>query len=623
MQETHALRWRQVLLVVLVALAFRCLYLAEAWRDPAWHLLYLDEEYHVEWARSLATGEWRAPYDALRSAPFFRAPLYPYFLAGVFRVFGDGLLVPRLVQLFLGSLSSALAYALGVKCFDRRVGLLTGLTCGLYWVLAYHDAEFLLPVLLVFLVLLGFVLAFSAAERRSPGLAALAGLSFGLFAITRPNILVFFPIAAWWAVVVARRLPPRRAAAFAGLLVLGMVLPPAAVTVRNGVVGGDWVVVASQGGVNFYIGNNPEADGMEAVVPGTRHTWWGGYEDTVKIAERAEGRELRPSEVSDFWFRRGVAYALDDPAGWLRLTGRKLVALVGAAEVPNNEPYEARRTRYAAFRFSPVSFALLMGLTLAALPWMLRAGSTRREKGAARHDLQWGFVRLALAFVAVYGLSVVAFFVTGRYRVPLVPFVAMGASYALVTLYDRLRGGRWPEAGALCAGSVALAWVLSVDYLDVRERTRGFADLTQAQDLLETGDLSGAIREFEALRARGSVRVAELDKSLLRAYLDRGTPADRDAASRVAEEAFAAWPEDEEILWYATVAAFERGDWTVARDRAAAVLERGPGDLRAFSVAFGSALALKDAAEAARIVERAEAAFPGDPAVARMRAALP
>jgi 4-amino-4-deoxy-L-arabinose transferase-like glycosyltransferase len=623
MREEHAFRWRYALLIVLVALAFRGAYVAEAAREPSWNLLYLDEEYHVGWARSLATQDWSAPYDQLRAAPYFRAPLYPYFLAGVFRLFGDGLFVPRLIQVLIGSLSCALAYALGAKCFDQRVGLITGLVCALYWVLAYHDAEFLLPVLLVFFVLLGFVLVFTAAERRSPWLAGLAGLAFGLFSITRPNILVFFPFAVWWGVVVAKRMSFRRGTAFVTLLALGMLVPPASVTVRNTVVGRDRVIVAWQNGVNFYIGNNPESDGMEAVVPGTRQTWWGGYDDTIAIAEAAAGRELKPSETSAYWFRRGLAYIRDEPIGWLRLTARKVVALVGAPEVPNNEPYEARRGNYAAFRLVPLSFAHLLGLFLASLPWMLaRPGRRARAAAAGPQDLQRGFVLLVLAFLVSYGASVVAFFVTGRYRVPLVPFIAMGAAFAAVTLYDRVRQGRLVQAGALCVAAVALSWLLGVDHLHVREGTRDSAELSAAQDLLDTRDFGGAIRDLEAIRARGTLRIPELDKSLVRAYVGRNGPGDRAAAARVAEEAYALWPDDEEILWHATLAAFEREEWEAAAERASSFLSRRPDDLKALTVAFGAAMMLGRTDDMRGYLERAESVSPNDPAVARMRAGL-
>ena len=58
-----------------------------------------------------------------------------------------------------------------------------------------------------------------------------------------------------------------------GGVLLVVVLP---ITIRNCAVGGDAVLIASQGGVNFYIGNNPDSDGRTAIVPGTPGDWWGG-----------------------------------------------------------------------------------------------------------------------------------------------------------------------------------------------------------------------------------------------------------------------------------------------------------------------------------------------------------
>ena len=137
------------------------------------------------------------------------------------------------------------------------------------------DTQFLLPVLLVLLLVLGMLLAFMAAEGRSVLLAGLSGLSLGLYSITRPNILVFFPVVIWWAFKTAKRMGAASGRRFATILVLGLMLPPLAATVRNRVVADDLVLIASQGGVNFYIGNNPQSNGMQAVVPGTRATWSG------------------------------------------------------------------------------------------------------------------------------------------------------------------------------------------------------------------------------------------------------------------------------------------------------------------------------------------------------------
>ncbi len=84
-------------------------------------------------------------------------------------------------------------------------------------------------------------------------------------------------------------------------------LPILPVTLAN-TLSGDFVLIASQGGVNFYIGNNPESDALRAVVPGTRTDWWGGYNDAIFMAEEALGRKLKPSEVSRYWYGRGLEF---------------------------------------------------------------------------------------------------------------------------------------------------------------------------------------------------------------------------------------------------------------------------------------------------------------------------
>ena len=60
---------------------------------------------------------------------------------------------------------------------------------------------------------------------------------------------------------------------------------------RNYAEGDDLVLISSQGGVNFFIGNSAKADGKSAVAPGTRPGLWAGYRDSIAWAKAAEGRE--------------------------------------------------------------------------------------------------------------------------------------------------------------------------------------------------------------------------------------------------------------------------------------------------------------------------------------------
>ena len=194
------------------------------------------------------------------------------------------------------------------------------------------------------------------------------GCATGLFAITRPNILLFVPLLLAWAVwFFHERGGYRPAAVRLSLILAGLGLVILPVTLRNWLVGGDPVLIASQGGVNFYIGNNPLSDGVTAVVPGTRYDWWGGYDDTHLIAQMELGRKLKEGEISDYWYKKSFRWILSEPGKWSSLMLRKLLLFWKTTELSNNKPI------YFFAQFSPVSaifwvgFPLVVTLGLAAL----------------------------------------------------------------------------------------------------------------------------------------------------------------------------------------------------------------------------------------------------------------
>jgi tetratricopeptide (TPR) repeat protein len=176
-------------------------------------------------------------------------------------------------------------------------------------------------------------------------------------------------------------------------------------------------LIASQGGVNFYIGNNPESDGRTAIVPGTRDTWWGGYEDQTNIAKRGLGNlNATPSEISGYWYKQGLDFIVNNPSGFLRLTLRKLYLFWNAHEIGNNRGIRFV-TRYSLiFTYFTFKFWLICPLAFAGIFLSLR----RKLK-----------VSLLLIFIFSYMTSIVMFFVCSRYRMPVVPFLIIFASYTL------------------------------------------------------------------------------------------------------------------------------------------------------------------------------------------------
>ena len=147
----------------------------------------------------------------------------------------------------------------------------------------------------------------------------MSGLSLGArdgrLALTRENALVFIVVilldccgngdSASGADV------PKRCG---GVLrpALALVLVP--VAARNAYVGGGFYITTSQFGPNFYIGNNPKADGTYQSLRFGRGAPEYERQDATELAERALGRTLTPAEVSSYWTDQALDFIVSQPA---------------------------------------------------------------------------------------------------------------------------------------------------------------------------------------------------------------------------------------------------------------------------------------------------------------------
>src|SRR5438128_1820264 len=126
------------------ALMVRLLYLSQYANSPFFWVPALDSLYHDLRAQAIAAG---------RGDPhaFFRAPLYYYFLGGIYWIFGHSFWAARLAQAVLGAANCVLLYQLGQRLFRPMVGLIAAGAMTLYGPLVYFDGELLSPVLELFL----------------------------------------------------------------------------------------------------------------------------------------------------------------------------------------------------------------------------------------------------------------------------------------------------------------------------------------------------------------------------------------------------------------------------------------------------------------------------------------
>ena len=437
----HIRRSGPFIVLFLIALVVRLAYFQTLPDHPEFRTPMLDAGWFHEQATAIVDGDWSAP-EAV-----FRAPLYPYLLAGIYTVAGPDPAAARLIQLIAGSLTVLLIARLGGLLFGRSAALVSGVIAALYWTSIYFEGELLIASVLPLLASL-LLLALIRAERDGGSRAALiAGLSIGFFAVARPNVLLFLPAAMLWLWHRNRR--------GAVLLLAGVLMLVLPVTVRNRVVSGEWVFLSSQGGLNFYIGNQREADGMHAVYPGLA-SW--RNDDIDRLTAARIGHEPTPNESSRYWFREGLREIAADPPAWIGAMARKAYFLAGDFEIGNNRDLSLYRRENRVLSLPLVTFGVLLPLALVGL---LIAPARRRLKP------------LFVLYILFYALSVVLFFVCGRFRLPLVPALVPLAGGGLVATVRAVREMDRRRLIGVAALVVVVNGAVSIDPFRVRSAAEG------------------------------------------------------------------------------------------------------------------------------------------------------
>jgi 4-amino-4-deoxy-L-arabinose transferase-like glycosyltransferase len=395
-----------LIIILLLALTIRLIHWMDVQEDPFIAHLVMDSEEYDRWAKEIAGGSW------LGSEVFFQAPLYPYFLAVVYSLFGHSLDAVYLIQIFISLLGIYALYRAGKKLAGEKIGLAAAALSALYGVFVFYDVQLLKESLAVTLVCLLLWILAEARERKGWTLWIWAGVVCGFLSLLRENMLLIVPFLLLLAIRPSEGFFAflRRGVA----LVLGTVLILLPVAFRNWKVGGNFLPTTFQGGVNFYIGNNPRANGTyQPLSPGKQVP---AYERTepVRLAEKEAGRQLEPYEVSNFWLRKSLDWAKKNPADFLKLQAKKIQMFWSWYEWPDAvDYYYIKKTsviyKLPLFEFGSISFLALIGL------WFVRGRLDRFFP--------------VLLFIGMWMASTAIFFLFSRYRLPAVPgLILMGAA---------------------------------------------------------------------------------------------------------------------------------------------------------------------------------------------------
>jgi tetratricopeptide (TPR) repeat protein len=473
--------------------------------------------------------------------PFFVSPLYIYFL----RALGVSVVAARIVQIILGAFAVVLIFETARRWFGEWPAMIAAFLAIFTGVISFYEVTILQAALDPFLVALALFLLTIALgvgtgfSRPRPAEAgphtwfAAVGVAIGLFVLNRPNALLWVPVL----VVLILWLRGWREAA---VLAMAFVVPIALVTIRNYVVSHQLVMIASHGGLNFYIGNNPDADGTYHHVPGIRPTIAGQAED----APRVEARE-------GSFYARAWQWIGSHPLAAAALFVRKLAYTFNQIDLALNYSYSF----FTKDVSSPLKF-LIVG------PWLLFPLGI---VGALRYARDRQFAIWA-SFIPMYAISVAIFFVSSRYRLPLLIPMCITAG----AMFIRPRAWQWVAAAGI---AVFVCWNFGLDDGRAHERTNLIVYLIEQGRFDEAArwiaDTEGMTRDLETLHRRSADAFKQAGVDLV----ESNQPQKALAAFKAAHDVD---PADPSNLLNMAVLEAQRGDTMSAQEHVRAALRLRP-----------------------------------------------
>ncbi|WP_233903502.1 ArnT family glycosyltransferase [Stieleria maiorica] len=496
-----------LLLIAVIAFVLRLVHVLQTGQVPTVDQPIGDSRGYLDWAFQISQGNWYG------SETFYQAPLYPYFLAILKSCFGVAALGIRLAQITLGSVSVLLVGWTSRRLFGDRAGLVAAAMLAAYPPSIFYDALIQKAALASFLLCCFLFFLTELTKRPWITIAMLCGISLALLIVTRENALLWFPIPLAWIVLGLKSPTDRPESGVADIersqrwklalgYVAGLTIVLLPVAARNASLGGEWSPTTFQAGPNFYIGNNLGANGVYVpLVPGHETPFY-ERSDAIRLAEQESGEPLSARQVSRFWMSKAIGEIRQDYLHWFQLMAIKSLMVINHYEVPDVESF-------AFYREFSVPLLALGKLLHFGILFPLGA------IGIAMTIDRWRSLWVYYLLIATMIAAVVAFFILGRYRHPLVPLLLPLAAAATVEIITRLHNRQYRSLVAAALVGAVSAVLANVTIHD-ENRLEASSRMNVGIAAAKSGNLGQSIQLFrQALEA--SPEIAEAHFNLARA----------------------------------------------------------------------------------------------------------
>ena len=400
-------------LLILVT-AYSLAHLFWYWQTPLGQMPALDGQENLLLAKAISSGE-------LEREPFYRAILYPAILA-----------VSPIHWMLLGLgchiANTIMSLKLSSKLWNNRISeLTTGALIGFNPVLLHFAFDPLDITLAISLFLLSLNLAIpNSQDKTGQTLSAkrlfASGFALALAALVRPHFFaVLMPACLAAAGLVGFRATYRKPAL---AFLLSALIPLLAFGILQKARNGSFQILPTQGAYNLWASNRPGANGLYFTQSLNFH-YVGEHKNPTRLEsealyKREHGEVGTLEQRAAHWRGKAVEHMLGNPIDWARLMLFKTYAWFNNYEQYNNKTYSFHKSLSPWLRYNPIGWGLIS--LLAAASCSVLAKSNRK--------ILFG----ALSIFALYSGAALLYMASARFRLPMVPLVAIMAGGAPVVL---------------------------------------------------------------------------------------------------------------------------------------------------------------------------------------------
>ena len=354
--------------------------------------------------RALAQGQgFSNPFHGVTGPTAWEPPLYPFLIAGVFKLFGVYSKASAILLLSINSIFSALTcipiFLIAKRCFDEKIARWTSWLWALLPPVMFWSTRWIWETSLAALLLAVIFWLTLVAEERDGMLPWIQfGFLWGVAALTNTSLLAFLPASGLWICYHRfRRKKHFLAGAIAAAAMFAICVAPW--IARDYQTFGKFIFIRSNFGAELRLGNGPGANG----------TWMVYLHPTQNVYQLRLYRQMGEIAYVAERKREATAFIREDYGRFAMLSVKRFIYYWAGL------PRLAKNPALAPFKNSVFLASSLLGF------WGLGRALRKRRTGA------WLFFWLILCYPLVYYFV----FPHPRYRHPIEPELGMLMVYVI------------------------------------------------------------------------------------------------------------------------------------------------------------------------------------------------